>query len=42
MKRLLLALIFLLIPTRVFSFGEIFKIETTGTEYCGDLDAFKF
>ena len=42
MKRFLISLAFLLIPTHVFSLGEIFKIETTGTEYCGDLDVFKF
>jgi hypothetical protein len=31
-----------LFPLQAFGFGEIFKIETTGTEYCGHLDAVRF
>ena len=32
----------LLFPVHAFGFGEIFKIETTGTEYCGHFDVTKF
>jgi hypothetical protein len=32
----------LLFPVRAFSFGEVFKLETTGTEYCGHFDLTKF
>lgn len=35
-------LVTLLLPLPAYPFGEIFKIETTGTEYCGDFDATKF
>jgi hypothetical protein len=44
MKKLLIVLTFLLqlLPAAAFAVGEIFKIETTGTEYCGDLDVSRF
>ena len=39
MKSILLTLILTVIfPLRVFALGEVFKIETSGTEYCGDND----
>jgi hypothetical protein len=42
MKRLGLALLLVvLFPLRVLALGEIFKIETSGTEYCGDFDVTK-
>ena len=31
-----------LIPGGAQAFGETFRIETSGTEYCGDLDSTKF
>ena len=31
-----------LTPVSAFAIGEVFKIETKGTEYCDDFDAFKF
>lgn len=33
-----LSLVVLSAPLPAYSFGERFKVETTGTEYCGDLD----
>ncbi|MBI4527173.1 MAG: hypothetical protein HY695_25545 [Deltaproteobacteria bacterium] len=38
MKRLVSALFLIvaLSPVSAFGFGEVFKVETTGTEYCGD------
>ncbi len=30
------------LPLSAFGAGEIFKIETTGTQYCGDFDNAKF
>ena len=40
MKRLGLAFfLVLLFPLQAFAFGEIFKIETSGTAYCGDFNA---
>jgi len=40
MKQLGLALfLVVLLPLRAFGFGEIFKIETSGTEYCDDFNA---
>ena len=43
MKRFLFGLaLIVLLPFQAFGFGEIFKIETTGTEYCGDFDFTKF
>ena len=42
MKKLIIAA-FLWFPSLVFAFpGEIFKIETTGKEYCGDFDVTLF
>lgn len=42
MKTLTL-LLTLLLPTIAHAFpGEVFKIETTGTEYCGDFNNVKF
>jgi hypothetical protein len=42
MKRFLFGLALVLLPFPAFGFGETFKIETTGTEYCGDFDVTKF
>jgi hypothetical protein len=43
MKSLLLVLALILgVPAGVLGFNEIFKIETTGTEYCGNFNAQKF
>ncbi len=45
MKRAIVAIVtvFLLaIAVDVFAFGEVFRIETSGTEYCGDFFFFKF
>jgi hypothetical protein len=45
MKTLALVAIFIFIPFisgSAFAIGEIFKAETTGTEYCGDFDFEKF
>jgi len=43
MKRLGLAFfLVLLFPLQAFAFGEIFKIETSGTAYCGDFNAAGF
>jgi hypothetical protein len=46
MKRLLAILsamaLWVFSINHVFAFGEIFKIETSGTEYCGDFDSQKF
>src|SRR5437899_11794530 len=43
MKRFLFGLaLIVLLPFQAFGFGEIFKIETTGTEYCGGFDFTKF
>jgi hypothetical protein len=43
MKQLGIALVLaVLLPLRAFAFGEIFKIETTGTQYCGHFDVTKF
>jgi len=43
MKQLGLALFLVVLsPLRAFAFGEIFKIETSGTEYCGDFNAAGF
>lgn len=43
MKTIILAItLTLLSPLPAYPFGEIFKIETTGTEYCGDFDVTKF
>jgi hypothetical protein len=40
MKTLLLGLAMLVcLPFRAFALDEIFKIETAGTEYCGDFNA---
>jgi hypothetical protein len=33
--------LFILFPIPAHSFGERFKVETTGTEYCGDFDVAK-
>jgi hypothetical protein len=42
-KSFLLGLALLLgVPGAVLGFDEIFKIETSGTEYCGDFSAQKF
>ena len=39
MKTFLLALAMIgILPFQAFAVGEVFKIENTGTEYCGDLD----
>ena len=39
MKTFLLALALIgILPHQAFALGEVFKIETSGTEYCGDLD----
>lgn len=39
MKTFLLALVMIgIFPLQAFAIGEVFKIENTGTEYCGDLD----
>jgi hypothetical protein len=36
-------LVTFLLPVRFgHSIGEVFKVETSGTEYCGDLDTTKF
>jgi hypothetical protein len=44
MKTLLISLTLLLqlLPADAFAFGEIFKIESSGTEYCGDFNTQKF
>lgn len=43
MKIIILLLTLLLVPTVVQAFpGEVFKIETSGTEYCGDFNFTKF
>jgi hypothetical protein len=43
MKQLGVALLFaVLFPLHAFAIGEIFKIETTGTQYCGHFDVVKF
>lgn len=43
MKSILLGLALLVsLPARAFGFGEVFKIETSGTEYCGNFDFARF
>ena len=43
MNRLILALgLLFFIPDNLLAIGEIFKVETSGTEYCGDFQAAKF
>ena len=43
MKSFLLALALLVaFPLQAFALGEVFKIETSGTEYCGDNDRANF
>lgn len=44
MRRLLIA-VFVMVwlnPVSAFAIGEVFKVETKGTEYCGDYDVVKF
>jgi hypothetical protein len=38
---LLLAIV-LILPGDARALGEVFKVDTSGTEYCGDLDSTKF
>jgi hypothetical protein len=38
---LTLSLVVLSAPIPAYSFGERFKVETTGTEYCADFDVIK-
>lgn len=43
MRRFIIAFgLLLVVPSNSFALGEIFKIETSGTEYCGDYQATKF
>jgi hypothetical protein len=43
MKRFFAALLLVgLMPLNAFAIGEVFKIETSGTEYCGDFNATRF
>jgi hypothetical protein len=43
MKRFLAALLLgALLPLNALAAGEVFKIETSGTEYCGDFDSARF
>ena len=43
MKILLIALALIgIFPLQAFALGEVFKIETSGIEYCGDLDRTNF
>jgi hypothetical protein len=43
MKSILLGLALILsLPAGAFGLGEVFKIETTGSEFCGDLDVQQF
>jgi hypothetical protein len=42
-KKLLATLLLIaLFPANALAIGEVFKIETSGTEYCGHFDATKF
>lgn len=42
MKTILIALIIILLASNVFAIGEIFRVETVGTEYCGDYNYSRF
>jgi hypothetical protein len=43
MKKLLMVLVLVVVlPLSAYGFGEIFKIETSGTEYCDDFNALGF
>ena len=43
MKAIILGIALIVcVPFKAFGLGEIFKIETTGTEFCGDFDVDKF
>jgi hypothetical protein len=43
MKAIILGIaLIVFVPFKAFGLGEIFKIETTGLEFCGDLDVHRF